>query len=98
HRVAHPQGEPVERTHAAPAFADAQAVHDALAAAGPGRTARAGTAPQGFHPDGAGLDSHHAAFLFDHCNTTPEPERMDKATRSAVPSGISPTTVTSRSP
>src|SRR5690606_28648874 len=79
-------------------LADPKAVHQALAASGARRTAGTGASTQGFHPDGVGFHSDDATFLFDHCNMTPEPERIDRATRSAVPSGISPITVTSRSP
>src|SRR5690606_16753272 len=73
---------------------DPQSIHQALPAARLRRAARTGAATPGFNPDGTLLHRDNAALLLNHgLAATPSSALRETATRSAVPKGISPTTV-----
>src|SRR5690606_11958459 len=87
-----------ECTHMTSAATDPELVHQSLTAAGIGRTAGACAFAYSLDPHRARLNRNDSPLLFDHCKLSPDPERIERAIRSAVPTGISPTTVTIRSP
>ena len=97
-RVTHLELQVAKRPNQPSLLTHPEGIHQALPAAVLRRTARAGAFAPSFDPNGAVIQRNDPPRLFDHRCACSAPARMESATRSAVPSGISPTTVTITSP